>query len=788
MNQHKQRRTLACAGCRVVRKRCIIPAEKESDSNSPANDPSTPATTQPCSRCKQLNIPCILSVRPARQAPTHLEGVTSKLKVCLLCRSDRKKCDKLRPTCGRCSQLRVRCVYAPKDLPLQNPDSTMDARAHSMAHSDSPQQSQLSFHDPSHWNRLPQSHIPSEFQEYIPPPSYTLSQIINVASNMPFVDEEVVGGMGLDHQDRIPAYGEYEMLVAVVCGHPLLFRNSFLMFDPFLLMESYFREPPALRYAFICVCAQLLQLPKLVRLDYYNRARKAIFKDLKPAVKSVQALYYVATFALLNGQVAMAFPAMERAVHMSMLLQLDHDPDDIEPLRDIMTEKEKDEWRRTFWVFNYALKTMRLDVGPDVHVFTAQGVKPCRDFGDLMTGPPEAISIGSPFHVCGLVDVMQDILDFVRTPPPTLMDLVGHSRIKLSLLGTKLDGWHAQVPARLVIDPPTLTWTCLNHSERAGMIVLFMYHRAALCILHRPTLYLTATSAFKTPTASKDCLHIRNSIRTSLKNAVEIWSVCSQIVALTSLDPAAHEIHAPCAGTAEQPYLKEDVPRTTEKSSFPFPIPSITPIYPSGAPGTASSSVTVVAQLSSIFWQENFGLCMGLYEAAVVFWFVLCRMGKAWWNNAAMSGHPASESCCKESVSALRIQYYECVQDLARALRLFETVMGEGELRSDARAPTPNMMTPLVDCVEAMLAEILQQDDFAAKEAATSSVDSASVNSLVFEMQVLSLETTAVPVDVLQQNRSPWVLLGLLGIDVGGKFRWGAAYEAAWKQFWGNEG
>ncbi|KAJ3221009.1 hypothetical protein HDU81_010969, partial [Chytriomyces hyalinus] len=96
--------------------------------------------------------------------------------------------------------------------------------------------------------------------------------------------------------------------------------------------------------------------------------------------------------------------------------------------------------------------------------------------------------------------------------------------------------------------------------------------------------------------------------------------------------------------------------------------------------------------------------------------------------------------------------------------------------------------TPLVDCIEAMLAEISQQCDFASKEATTTSsaIDSASVNSLVFEMQVLSLET-AVPVDVVQQNRSPWVLLGLLGIDVGGKFRWGAAYEAAWKEFWENE-
>ncbi|TPX54579.1 hypothetical protein CcCBS67573_g09562 [Chytriomyces confervae] len=786
MEQHKQRRTPACAGCRLVRKRCIIPAENDSDSNSPANDPSTPTTTRPCTRCLTLKIPCIPSVRPTRQLPTSLKGVSAGQKVCLLCRSDRKKCDKLRPTCGRCSQLRVRCVYAPKDLPLQNPDSTTDAAIHSRTHSDSPQQSHFDLHVSSHGNRLPQSHIPAEFQEYIPPPSYTLSQIINVASNMPFADEEVAGGMDLDRQDRIPAYGEYEMLVAVVCGHPLLFRNSFLMFDPFLLMESYFREPPALRYAFICVCAQLLQLPKLVRLDYYNRARKAIFKDLKPAVKSVQALYYVATFALLNGQVAMAFPAMERAVHMAMLLQLEYDPDDIEPLHDIMTEKEKDEWRRTFWVFNYARKTMRLDGGPDVHVFTAQGVKPCRDFGDLMSGPLDSNSIGSPFHVCGLVDVMQEILDFVRTPPSALMDLVGNSRIKVELLGTKLDTWHAQVPTRLLIDPPTLTWTCLNHSERAGMIVLFMYHRAAVCNLHRPTLYLTATSTFKTPTASKHCQHIRSSIHTSLKNAVEIWSVCSQIVALTSLDPSAHEIHAPCAGTTAQPYLKQDVPTTTEKSSFPFPVPSITPVFPTGAPGTTSSSSTVVTQLSSIFWQENFGLCMGLYEAAVVFWFVLCRMGKAWWTNAAISGHPA-RSGVGESVSPLRRQYYECIQDLARALRLFETVMGEGELRSDARAPTPNMMTPLVDCIEAMLAEISQQDDFAANEATTSSVHSASVNSLVFEMQVLSLETT-VPVDVVHQNRSPWVLLGLLGIDVGGKFRWGAAYEAAWKQFWKNEG
>ncbi|KAI8827994.1 hypothetical protein BJ741DRAFT_670616 [Chytriomyces cf. hyalinus JEL632] len=258
----------------------------------------------------------------------------------------------------------------------------------------------------------------------------------------------------------------------------------------------------------------------------------------------------------MNGQVTMAFPVMERAVHMAMLLQLDHDPDDVESLRETMTEKDKEDWRRTFWVFNHGLKTMRLDAGPDVYVFTPQGIT-----------------------VCGLVDVLQEILDFVRTPPPTLMDLFGHSKIKIAYFEAKLPTFHAQAPARLVIDPPTLTWTCLNCTERGGMIVLFMYHRAALCSLYRPT-----------------------------------------------------------------------IPR----------------------------------------------------------WLIV------------------------------------------------------------------------------LLAEVSQQDDFAAKEAPTSSADSASVNSLVFEMQVLSMEAT-VAVDVVQQNRSPWVLLGLLGVDVGGKFRWGAAYEAAWKEFWESE-
>ncbi|KAJ3240109.1 hypothetical protein HDU81_004529 [Chytriomyces hyalinus] len=265
---------------------------------------------------------------------------------------------------------------------------------------------------------------------------------------MQFVDEETVGGIDMDHQERMPTYGEYEMLVAVVCGHPLLFRNSFLIFDRFLLMESYFREPPALRYAFICVCAQVLQLPKHVCLDYYNRARKAIFRDLKPAVKSVQALYYVGVFALLNGQVTMAFQVMERAVHMTMLLQLDHAPDELEPL---MPEKDKEDWRRTFWVFNHGLKTMRLDAGPDVYVFTAQGVKPCRDVGYALGGPLDENSIGSQIYACEILDVMHEILELVRVPPPTLMDLFDNS--KITFYETKLATFYAHVPARLVIEP-----------------------------------------------------------------------------------------------------------------------------------------------------------------------------------------------------------------------------------------------------------------------------------------------------------------------------------------------
>ncbi|ORY44950.1 hypothetical protein BCR33DRAFT_850428 [Rhizoclosmatium globosum] len=147
--------------------------------------------------------------------------------------------------------------------------------------------------------------------------------------------------------------------------------------------------------------------------------------------------------------------------------------------------------------------------------------------------------------------------------------------------------------------------------------------------------------------------------------------------------------------------------------------------------------------------QDNFAS----FEAVTVFWFVAYRMKAAW--KALIEPHMFDWIDVKRKVDA-------AVQ-LTQRLEMQE---GEG------------MTSPVARCMEAMQHEMQDIERFGG---ANESLDSGDrVEPLELGMKVLSLNGYASETAV----RDPFVLLGLLGMEVKGGIRWKGRSEEGWRLFW----
>ncbi|KAJ3288257.1 hypothetical protein HDU79_004983 [Rhizoclosmatium sp. JEL0117] len=147
--------------------------------------------------------------------------------------------------------------------------------------------------------------------------------------------------------------------------------------------------------------------------------------------------------------------------------------------------------------------------------------------------------------------------------------------------------------------------------------------------------------------------------------------------------------------------------------------------------------------------QDNFAS----FEAVTVFWFIACRMKAAW--KALIEPHMFDWIDVKRKVDA-------AVQ-LTQRLEMQE---GEG------------MTSPVARCMEAMQREMQDIEKFGG---ANESLDSGDrVEPLELGMKVLSLNGYASETAV----RDPFVLLGLLGMEVRGGIRWKGRSEEGWRLFW----
>ncbi|ORY37981.1 hypothetical protein BCR33DRAFT_741970 [Rhizoclosmatium globosum] len=138
------------------------------------------------------------------------------------------------------------------------------------------------------------------------------------------------------------------------------------------------------------------------------------------------------------------------------------------------------------------------------------------------------------------------------------------------------------------------------------------------------------------------------------------------------------------------------------------------------------------------------------FECFVVIWFALCKMDQAWWQFTSIQIH---------DFSGLRTRLHQSVDEL-------EKESAEG-----------GYFTPILECMNAMLVEI----DQVLKVGRNPGVD--GMKELELGMRIISIG--GVDEDILEtRTTEPYVILGLLGLEVSGGLRFKGRSEESWRLFW----
>ncbi|KAJ3239978.1 hypothetical protein HDU81_004896 [Chytriomyces hyalinus] len=344
----------------------------------------------------------------------------------------------------------------------------------------------------------------------------------------------------------------------------------------------------------------------------------------------------------------------------------------------------------------------------------------------------------------GMWDVLLCIKKKLRVTPSTVADLlVSVSELDLS---TKVIQTHAQIPAMLILVPTLdhldstasqytqydalIQQTMLSSpSNPMGILQLSMNYHASLCLLLRPKLYLTAFM----PPMSLDAEHAQF-IQTALEESL---IAAQRICILLKLTNYAWDI----------------------KHLDHF----------------------------KLYWMRRVALVPSLFEAAVILYFVTCRTRPEWRGQASPHATAAAAAAAQLSfVHPICIPDNIVLEYLSCILLAFHTLYSQ--LAENAKSNRPNMMTPMIECVEAMILELSRKQENASSNASQSA--NLECDLILLEMKVMSLndDTIGDEEEVLDSTPAstdePWVYMGLLGIDINKRVRWNGPYEDNWRRFW----
>ncbi|KAI8845018.1 hypothetical protein BJ741DRAFT_586637 [Chytriomyces cf. hyalinus JEL632] len=540
-----------------------------------------------------------------------------------------------------------------------------------------------------------------------------------------------IGNLSVEDPDMMPTMQDWVVVYNLRSGG----QSLWAMIDPVKFLQSFLSEPPFLRYA-VCAVAAHQRLPKVssrVSLAYFNRAKQAVKRRSEVSIKMIQALFCLSSFATSNGQPDLSKP---------YFLRLHVDPDESSWLTHLnLSEEDKNERRMTFWTMFQCVQVVQMITinRGEFYAMPGNSVKFAKQvaFDTAAKSPVALPQTATVCYLSLLTSVMVETAILHSKAPASAMELlVGSAAV---LLDRRLAIAKEHIPETLLVPEPSVLFQMVEANPFTPVIhiaITTILYNSALCILHRPRLYLTAYLSLTSPLLlNPDLMILLTLLEVCLSAAERIATINSWI------------LHRSKSGKDNDAGL-----------------------------------------FSKKLWQKHSLLSFGLFEAAVVLWFVTCKTNPFWWRNHEDDALMNDDNSMN-SLHVLRMTHSDrqrlrsSVMDI---LRTYEDL--EGTLSSEENAAQSNMATPFITCISAMLREMEQVElniqaglpfNSEAKRSRTSS-NRDDVEDLVLGVTVMSFGEEE---SVEPYKGTPWAFLGLLGADVMGYIKW-AAYEEGWREFW----
>ncbi|KAI8610132.1 hypothetical protein BC830DRAFT_1221832 [Chytriomyces sp. MP71] len=578
----------------------------------------------------------------------------------------------------------------------------------------------------------------------LPHPQSTLDMLSNEAEHAMVARVMGAGGsMAVEDPDLAATYTDYLLVNSFFLAADVWHTSdsaALYLIDRERFMASFFSQPPALRLVLCTLAAYTTKdeaLPKHLYVTYYARAKKALARVIHtPSLKTLQAIYLTAHFVTVHGQSALAETLCMTAISMANALNLGTDPSH-NPA--VTSKSEQEEYRRCYWRIYCNWKCDR-GINDNYRHTVLQ-----RNDVQLPTG---GVRGESPLmtHICDVWDLIYQMRVAYDEPPAFWSDLLVSSQ--LATLNANLIETHSRIPSIYILVPDiSITEDCeervfaqydaftqqmllISPEDTTAMLQLTLNLEASLCILMRPKLYLTT---FLTP---ETC---------SPQNAFLITTAVTQTNAAAT--------------------------RIAELARFMlYLIDKQTSLTPQDQPSSFldPDSRRRPTILSRSFWLQQMVLSYAFFESAVCLWVLACRTRPGW--NGLFEED--------EVVSRVRAKVY-----LLEILRHFE-VLSAHFGKEGVVGRKPNMVTPLILSIEAMVRELEELIESGESHVVSFSADgnSARMERIVLEMKAMGISD--VEEVVSGATECPLAYLGLLGLEVNGVLRWKGEREDKWRTWW----
>ncbi|KAI9340833.1 hypothetical protein BDR26DRAFT_918568 [Obelidium mucronatum] len=585
-------KAVACVPCKKLRKSC---------------DLAKPS----CSRCIRRGTSCIytfVAIAPAPGASsmdlyTDLSDLGKRPTPCNECRLRRKRCSLGNP-CTRCFDKGIECVYHRRLLSTRLPNDLLIEQASSTepttyANSEASGLSRNSSED-SRMNgrrlaplRLDLDIVRQSDMSLSSPQNSTSTE----ASTASFLDQLMLSfDLAIEDEDEqsvtdpllsATTEEDFALVSNFIQGFVYRYRSSFYILLPMSILANFYTEAPAVRLSLCALAAHMTpNMKSSIGFGYYIRLRALLSSTDVPSIKTLQALFFCGLYAMLSCKVSAAFQLFSKAEIMLYALRLEVDPDDSPWLHmQQLSETEKEERRRTFWVVGVIIKITNLSHGRTDSYPAVVTVKPIQYQLETSTQTAPVVYL---YH---LLEIISSIIVHASS---TSIQLAFTETSEFITLRNRLDIWHSSLPTILHINIGDDIILKVAGPETSCRTILNLFYHGAVCQLHRPHLYLAERIAFDETAAAAAAVGVVASCSVSDEDEDDDGQVVAQQLLVSN----------------------------AVKSSFQH----------------AYHISRLATGLANVFSKDGgtrncemfFHSYLPLFEAAIVLWFICCRAKPSW--------------------------------------------------------------------------------------------------------------------------------------------------------------